>query len=35
MLSSLDWEQLLQQISGRPVGHQGAEMRLKPVQLRC
>jgi len=35
MLSSVEREHLLQQISSRPVGHQGAEMRLKPVQLRC
>ncbi len=35
MRSCIDWEHLLQHIRGRPVGHQGAEMRLKPVQLRC
>ena len=26
---------LLQHLSGRPIGHQGAEMRLKLIQLRC
>jgi len=35
MLSNVEREHLLQQISSRSVGHQGAEMRLKPVQLRC
>jgi len=34
MLSGVDREHLLQYVSGRPVGHQGREMRLKPVQLR-
>ncbi len=35
MLSCVDREHLLQQIGRRPVGHEGAEMRLQPVQLRC
>ena len=35
VLSSIDREHLAQQVSGRPVGHQGAKMRLKPLQLRC
>ena len=34
MLSSVEREHLLQQISSRPVGHHGAEMRLQLVQLR-
>ena len=35
MLSGVDREHLRQHIRGRPVGHQGREIRLKPVQLRC
>jgi len=35
MRSRVDRKHLPQHIRGGPVGHQGAEMRLKPVQLRC
>jgi len=35
MRSRVDREHLPQNVSGGPVGHQGREMRLKPVQLRC
>jgi hypothetical protein len=34
-LSGVDREHLTQQVSGRPVGHQGAEMRLKLFLFRC
>ncbi len=34
-LSHVDRKYLPQHIRGRPVGHQGAEMRLKPVQFGC
>jgi hypothetical protein len=34
VLRGIDREHLLQQISGRPVGHDGGEMRLKPVEFR-
>src|ERR1700751_354446 len=34
VLSGVDREHLLQHLSGRPVAHQGAEMRLKLIQLR-
>jgi hypothetical protein len=35
VLRCIDREYLLQQISGRPVGHNGGEMRLNPVEFRC
>jgi hypothetical protein len=35
VLSGADRKQLLQNIRGRPVGHQGGEMGLKLIQFRC
>src|ERR1700722_14090680 len=35
VLRGIDGEHLLQQISGCSVGHDGGEMRLKPVEFRC
>lgn len=35
VLSGVDREHLRQQVSGYPIGHEGGEMRLKLIQLRC
>jgi len=35
VVAGADRKHLLQYVSGRPIGHQGREMGLKPIQLRC